>query len=169
MKKTVIFIGLVLLAVSGMFAQVGETWYYKYNYTVDSETGVRSVDSNMKDVYITFTKNSCYCSDEKGISNQLGRPLYNWASGTVHLYQGEQNNVFVYMGTVNESIYRYKGYISFSKDYKRMNYNAASNLNNGWFNTDFIGNLKIIHVYDKTDPPKKEEPKKGPEAPKQLW
>jgi hypothetical protein len=141
MKKIVMFIGLLAIAVSTVFGQVsveGKTYYYKYVETVDSDTGVRSKGSD-KGMYITFTRNSCYESDEKGIKK--GSRVYN--------YQKEENNRFTFLYrdlqygqlTVHSTTYvygpygmmpkptsdttkvvtrDYRQFLSFSKDYKKI-------------------------------------------------
>jgi len=191
MKKIFLLIGLVLLAVSGVFAQVsvaGQTFYFKYVNTVDSETGVRSFSSNIKDIYITFTGNSCYTSDEKGIKKKYFdypfdshvNEYYEANNAYVYLYQGEQNNLFVFTW---KSSYKYSNCyeeqlttLYFSKDYKRMNVRI-------YYTTDYAGDWFItkkafdekkrdnnnVFVFERADPPQKVDPSKGPEAPKQLW
>jgi len=140
MKKTVILIGLVLLAVSGTFAQVsvaGKTYYYKYVATEDSGTGVRSKGSD-RGFYLTFTTNACYESDAKGIKTGL---VYNYqkddGSRINFLYRdieyGEFNTVNnapvytpygSYQGTSINSqkviTKDYQKFFSFSKDYKKF-------------------------------------------------
>jgi len=153
MKKIFLLIGLVLVVVSGVFAQVsvaGQTYYYRYVETVDPATGIRKEDNILKGggTYITFTMNSCYTSDERGISKFA--KLYIVQSP--FLYQGEQNNLYVFMwqnssGTTN--------FMRFSKDYKRMNYYFES-LSSG------------VTIFERADPPKPDDGK-GPQAPTQLW
>jgi hypothetical protein len=177
MKKTILIIGLVLLAASGAFAQVsvaGQTFYYKYLYTVDSDTEVRSTGGNtmwgdrpMPDaIYITFTRNSCYTSDETGIS----KTYYNISSIVISganetfIYQGEQNNMFVFMYNVRDSYYSYRGYFNFSKDYKRLNIRVE--LVEAGYGQH--GNLKYVYVYERADPPKPQA-ETGPTGPDRMW
>jgi hypothetical protein len=165
MKKIVMLIVLVLLTISGVFAQVsvaGQTYYYRYVETVDAETGVRSKDDR-KDVYLTFTRNSCYFSNEKGILINDPRGGGYWTTnpmaGRTFNYQSEQNNLFIFRyykdfghaGGVEEAILR------FSKDYTRINH------------SEYNDNFKRILIYERADPPQKVDPSKGPEAPTQLW
>jgi len=143
MKKTVIFIALVLLAVFSTFAQVsiaGQTFYYKYVSTEDSDTGVRSKGAD-KGMYLTFTRNACYESDANGI--QKGSHVYTYqkddGSRFIFLYRdlryGEyeyRNSAGAYFGpngpvftppsssTTKVVSYDYQDFLSFSKDYKKF-------------------------------------------------
>ncbi|MDR1574798.1 MAG: YdgA family protein, partial [Treponema sp.] len=97
MKKSVMAIGLIVLAVSGVFAQVsvaGQTYYYRYVETVNTDTGVRSKNSrivySVEFFYITFTRNSCYLSDEKGI--QVSDVFNN----RIFSYREERENMYVF-------------------------------------------------------------------------
>jgi len=179
MKKTLIVIALVLLAVSGVFAQVsveGQTILYKYIETVDPDTGVRSTNRNFwsgindqvpTEIYITFTKNGCYTSDEKGNKKYYhdgihvdGNALYN--------YQGEQNNMFVFnaynksSGNLHGSVFTYEKtiFLYFSKDYKRIN------LRNSQIIDGKEGYLNRIFIYERFFPPRPVEP---PKPPTQMW
>jgi len=127
-------IGLVLLVAAVVYAQVsvaGQTFYYRYVETVNPDTGARS-ESNKKGkgAYITFTENSCYESDDKGIASK-----YPLISAYPLIYQGEQNNLYVFIHS------RYDDwFMSFSKDYKRID------------NQPFSDQLD---VYERTDPPRR--------------
>jgi hypothetical protein len=178
MKKTVMFVVLILLAISGVFAQVsvaGQTFYYKYVESVDAETGVRSIiRGGNDDMYITFTANSCYTSDEKGIV----KPIFDddvqhgvrWSTrgDGILKFQGESNNLYVFFGNYTETISGFsrtnvnklQRYFYFSKDYKRMNIRHYDESNGKWYSN--------IAIYERIEA-KKEEPQKAPEAPKQLW
>jgi hypothetical protein len=173
MKKTVMVIGLLLAIVCGIFAQVsvaGQTLYYKYVYTVDTETEAKSIVGGVKDAYITFTRNSCYFSDEKGIITPIFVFLDSWAWEITHIFQGEQNNSFVFMAQTKAGGEYYTGYLYFSKDYKRMNYRTESHLNNGSFDFNHKGNLNAIHVYEQTTPPQpKPQGETGPVGPDRMW
>ena len=125
--------------VLGAFAQ---TYYYQYVESVD-ENGVRS-KKDVKGVYITITKNSCYVSDEKGIKSTQ-EPSYSSNLGKDnYAYKGEQNNllVFSYQYWGGSSVRIVNGswvfgepqgdyYIYFSKDYKRINVRSYS-VQYGW-------------------------------------
>jgi len=141
MKKTLMLIGLIFVLAAGVFAQVtveGKTYYYKYVESVDPKTGVKS-NKKSPNIYITFTKNSCYESDEKGILKTYkvdGQPY------PVYTYQGEQDNHYVFewiqekrvvtspsgstidvgaiFDSINGTTNNYFKFI-FSKDYKRIN------------------------------------------------
>ena len=116
MKKIIMVIGLMLFFVSGLFAQAGETYYYKYVETVDTDTGMRSKgnsrldklsDYGGKGVYITFTKNSCYLSNSDGIVVETPELVDGVSSfeewrypndqdSIVYSYYGEKNNMYVF-------------------------------------------------------------------------
>jgi hypothetical protein len=172
MKKTVVVIGLLLAIVCGIFAQVsvaGQTLYYKYVYTVDTETEAKSIAGDVQDTYITFTRNSCYSSDEKGIIKHITF-LDSWGWDITHIFQGEQNNSFVFMAQTKNAVRYYTGYFYFSKDYKRMNYRTESHLNNGFFDVSHKGDLNAIHVYEQTTPPQpKPQSETGPVGPDRMW
>jgi len=150
MKNLMMLSGMMLLVASSVFGQVGETWYYKYVETVDDETGVRRKDPSEegKEFYITFTKNSSYESDEKGRILEKSTWIFQ--------YQGEQNEMFVYVYAFN-NINSYS-YHFFSKDYKRMNSRMFYGKYDGsWFEPARTKEewSKNIYVYERTDPPKK--------------
>jgi len=187
MKKIVMLIGLVLLAVSGVFAQVsvaGQTFYYKYVESVNPDTGMKYIDKNLGDVmfnkltnyfYLTFTQNSCYVSDEKGIvipakGSWSDSGIYGtWNHDGPYKYQKEENNLLVFMCTVSSRTTGFgstingkdQHYLYFSKDYKRINARSYDSDEGKW-------SLRIM-IFERADPPQKVDPSKGPEAPKQLW
>jgi len=148
MKKMVMIIGLMLVLVTGVFAQVtiaGKTYYYRYVETVNPNNGVRSKEGD-KGMYITFTGNSCYISDEKGIKTK---------DGYVCIYQGEQNNLLVFIckfNNVSNSMYPELDRhfdetwtYTYSKDYKRINIRYQ-----GWL-SGFKGTE--IQVWEQANPP----------------
>jgi hypothetical protein len=175
MKKTAILTGLLFAVMSGVFGQVsvaGQTYYYKYVEEVDDSTGVRKKYTSRPNIYITFTKTGCYNSDDKGHEKEHTENdgsnyyFYPWNYKTLYQYQGEKNNLFVFMLhhrtstrtplplPVNEQVYYY-----FSKDYKRLNmrqyylerlYSSES----AWGDTIFI--------YERADTPK--GPSDGPDV-----
>ena len=128
-------IGLMLVLVSGVFAQAGQTYYYRYVETVDKSTGVRSRDPERTNLYITFTRNSCYNSNEKGVINP---------NAAICAYQGEKNNLYVYLYKNTDSFTLYNWY-TFSKDYKRLNFNYYVSFRPESENE--------IHVYERVDQP----------------
>jgi len=185
MKKTVMVVGLVLLAVSGVFAQViasGQTVRYNFVAKINKETGVRSNDRKISDwwslasvMYITFTNNSCYDSDSKGmaIGNRKERLAQDYSFGSfvmdesfngTYRFQGEQNNLFTFMEEVttvtimatytnpfpSQSTTKSKVYMNFSKDYKVLNIDRGT----------------TVYVYNR-DEPKPPEPEKKPDI--KLW
>ena len=174
--KRLILSGLILLVASGVLGQTGETWYYKYIETVDASTDVRSKDKT-ENIYLTFTRNSCYESDEKGIAI---KGIYDNKS-KIYNYQGIQNDLYVFMyhdyfdaaAEANALVKSFglptmppqittntKYYLYFSKDYKRINKKTYyGKTDGGWYmesrkNEDWSD---IVYVFEKTDPPKKEK------------
>ena len=119
MKKTAILAGLLFAVMSGVFGQVsvaGQTYYYKYVETVDSETGVRRQDNSIEpgipaSVYITFTSNSCYFSNASGQKESSDPTDYTTLIGDdpsniaiisltgngVYSYRGEENNLYAFV------------------------------------------------------------------------
>jgi hypothetical protein len=182
MKKAVMLIGLLVAVVCGVFAQVsvaGQTLYYKYLYTVDSETEARNFDPESSffisttlkkngDGYITFTRNSCYQSDEKGIA------IF---SSVVYAYQGERNNMLIFYRKVDE--YR-EIYIYFSKDFKRLNTNDISTLaQRAASSPNALSGIRSsaqheieqnrkFYVYEQTIPAQPTQEQK-PTAPDRMW
>ena len=163
MKKTMMTIGLVVLAAA-LYAQTvpadlaGKTFYYKYQFTVNPNTEVRSISNVIiltglsgDSTYITFTRNACYRSDSNGIqitANDGG------GMGT-YTYQGEQNNMLVFH--LNRADYwgnNYDQYLYFSKDYKRLNYTHNWGGNSG------------IEVFEQSAPP---APQTGSTGPDRMW
>jgi hypothetical protein len=127
MKRTLMTVGLMFVLAAGVFAQAGKTNYYKYVETVNPNTGVRS-NENLGGIYITFTNNSCYESDEKGI--QIKK--FDGSPGDVHTYLGEQDNLYVYEYRLKQDPFMemyFTGPIFskfvFSKDYKRINFSSS--------------------------------------------
>ncbi|MCL1958942.1 MAG: hypothetical protein FWF68_05020 [Spirochaetes bacterium] len=149
MKKFLMTVGLMLVLSAGVFAQAGKTNYYRYVETVDTETGVRSKGGD-HGIYITFTRNSCYDSDEKGVQTKNRQTDTN----IVFAYQGEQNNLYVYKylndwfaGTYSAGMYVDTNTYTFSKDYRKLNTH---------YKTFMIPRLeKEVHVYELADPPSK--------------
>jgi len=130
MKKFLIAAILMFVVVLGAFAQ---TYYYEYVESVDAN-GVRSKLDYVKNFYITITKNSCYVSDEKGLKITLDNATLGNAElgGGDYAYQGEQNNLYVFVFKESQFSGRMEGmkwvsdpvadyYLYFSKDYKRIN------------------------------------------------
>jgi hypothetical protein len=185
MKKTVMVIGLLLAIVCGVFAQVsvaGQTLYYQYLYSIDSETEVRTIEASpppyfsepppsyktINKGFITFTRNSCYESNAQGIST----------GGYTHAYQGEQNNMLVFY----VDNYTYEGtelYFYFSKDFKRLNviiledkWQDAARRGYGNFPTEIqkeiVGN-RTIHIYEQTTPASPKPQETRPAAPDRMW
>jgi len=178
MKKTVLLIGLILVVLCGVFAQVpaelvGKTYYYEYVETVDEKTGVKRKDTSSfvigpddGNTFITFTKTGCYISDKNGYQKNSHYESYEMYgkifAGEVFNYQGVENNLIIFKteGT---------GYCAFffSKDFNRMNrrwhygensflsYSENAKLNNTWH--------PYIYVYKRIE---YEDPPKNPDK---LW
>jgi len=158
MKKILMAVGLMLVLVSGVFAQAGKTNFYQYVETVDADTGVRE-KQKMGNVYFTFTNNSCYVSDERGIKNDNNGVM----GAGPYVYQGEQNNMYVYVYKTTVFTGRMQGfnwvydpdednYLYFSKDFKRFNLRSYS-YGNGLIKTK--GWSSLIFVYQQADSPSK--------------
>ncbi|MCL2806529.1 MAG: hypothetical protein FWD26_11390 [Treponema sp.] len=145
MKKFSIGIILMFVLVSGVFAQAGQTIYYRHVLMVDSKTGVRRDVAINQGMYITFTRNSCYVSNEKG--SQISNPH---GSGThACTYQGEQNNfhVFTYVEIGVQDLWRKTTTYTFSNDYKRLNIAIVITGTMSAFNNN------TIYVYEQAAPP----------------
>jgi hypothetical protein len=187
MKKILMLIGLVLFTISGVFAQVsvaGQTYYYKYVETVEPDTGVRRkhesdyiyTDNLRESFYLTFTQNSCYVSDDKGIKKPInGRFTFpggggtgTWTQDGPYIYQREQNNLLVFMckssnvfnsfGTTTYT--SFQSYLYFSKDLKKINSRVYAEGTKKWGDID---------VFERVDPPQQGGGSQVPEAPTQLW
>jgi hypothetical protein len=170
MKKTMIAIGLVVVAAA-LYAQTvpadlaGKTFYYKYQFTVNPRTEVRSISNVIiltglsgDSTYITFTRNACYRSDSNGIqitANDGG------GMGT-YTYQGEQNNMLVFhVKRADFQGHSYDQYLYFSKDYKRLNYTNEYTSNTN----DMVSR---IEVYEQSAPPAPQQ-QTGPAGPDRMW
>jgi len=190
MKKALIAIGLVLLAVSGVFAQIrveGQTYYYKYVETVDTETGMRSFDNQYikdswtgflaKELYLTFTGNACYASDEKGIAKYVsGFYTDGIDDSRIFKYQGKQNYMRVYMQysdifNPSRDEIKTKITLNFSRDFSRINviYNYEI-IPPG--NGPSVGRITSypnrVYIYEQPSPPRPTEPPK-PSVPDRMW
>jgi len=149
MKKFLFLIGFVFVLATEVFAQAGQTYYYRYIETIDTSTGVRTKGSPggfyvKESMYITFTRNSCYESDERGIQ---AKNRNTGALENVLAYQGEQNNLYIYKFLYESLGMSMSQTFTFSKDYKRLNVNNIS---------PFFPNIqKEVNIYEKADPPSK--------------
>jgi len=142
MKKLLVVIGLVSVLALDAFAQAGQTYYYRYVESVDKSTGVRS-KGLARGMYITFTKNSCYESDEQG--RQARYPDGNLVF--IYHYQGEKNNLYVYGYEVGMYQFKASGTYTFSKDYKRLNEN--------YYHFALPNAQNDVNIYERADPPSK--------------
>lgn len=155
MKKLLLTLSaLLLISCAGSFAQ---TYTYKYLFTVNSETGVKSKSyGDSYRVYVTFTKNKsfCYESDQNGvkksdlISRGEGYNEFHYVSGAngILSYKSTETYYTIYFGKkipVGQPIITY---MNFSTDYERLNW--------------IVG--RFVNVYERVD-------NKQPDTPTTLW
>ena len=129
MKKQLMILVMLFLGVLPMSSQ---TYYYKYLYTVDKNSGMKS-NYERPGKYLTFTNDRrvLYESDKNGISKS--RYAYRYAGSTNGMYvfkEESEQNMFGQLGGW--------GTYSFSTDYQRMNFNTTI--------TD--GTKNEVHVYE---------------------
>ena len=189
MKKMMIAIGLVVVAAALYAQQVpsdlaGKTYYYRYVQTVDPRTEVRSLnrliwargtDQTPTEVYLTFTRDGCFTSDEKGVSkytSYIGFTQPGTSNTFIpYSYQGEQNNMLVFRIYYNNTSYGvggiYTRYLSFSKDYKRMNFSASHVSVNTGDDGEFI--VQNIFVYEQANPSQPAPQPATPAGPDRMW
>lgn len=145
MKKLFI---ITLMCVSCSFL-IGQTYFYQFEFFVNSETGVKGCPTNPTKLnkYITFTNNKqiCYISDENGIATEkesssgIGYGAARWVGGVKYNYIGEKNGRYIYEAIETMSsyggsgnvytgerggyfkVYDRKKYLCFSSDYSRLN------------------------------------------------
>jgi hypothetical protein len=142
-KRLIVMLGLLAGIAGGLAAQAGETWYYRYVETVAADTGVRTRTPDYwwtKNMYVTFTRNSCYVSNDDGqqiddaTSQDFIPPGLSSGTRAVYQYQGEQNDRYAFMyhgrhstqiGNIFNPVYavstNQQHYWYFSKDYNRLN------------------------------------------------
>lgn len=163
MKKLLFTLSaLLLISCVGSFAQ---TYTYKYLYTVNTETGVKSNEySSGRTIYVTFTngKNMCYPSDRNGVKVKAYNPMQiygTWEEGRDdYYYVSNSNGMVSYKQTL--CTYHYDAnfkkallsevvaYYNFSTDYDRLN--------------TIWGQTTSVHVYERID-------NKQPDTPTTLW
>ncbi|MCL2806531.1 MAG: hypothetical protein FWD26_11400 [Treponema sp.] len=137
MKKLTIALILMFVLAAGAFA---DTLYYQYVESVDRSTGVKS-KMHYKDTYITFTRNSCYASDAKGL--RINCPISG--SNYVFNYQGEQNNLLIFRYSLKSVAAEVSITYAFSRDYSRINISIYNNMMASLNNH--------VHVYQRANPP----------------
>lgn len=141
----------------------GQTYYYKYLYHVDKDTGAKSKNQSfVKEggCYMTFTngQNNCYRSDKDGFKMQFGSETYR--------YIGSDNGRLVYYFSYRDSgnifMQNYpKNYYYFSTDYSRLNmWSDCSDFNIG----GAAQGGGVITVYERSSAPVQKS-----NAPDQLW
>ena len=189
MKKIIMLIILMLIVVSGLFGQVGKTYYYKYVETVNTDTGVKSKGSSYaysrgssknesdkikkkieKDngVYITFTNNSCYFSDSNGMVVKDSPGGYNFFRNMVfEIYNGSRV-VFSYYGERN-NLYvfvakysrtdAYNAYYRPTTYYEDYLYFSKDYKRFNYKETEDGNDSKRIEVHEKATPPELEPEK----------
>ena len=139
MKKLLMISIMLFIGAVSMSAQ---TYYYKYLYTVDKESGVKKSKGSGWGEYYTFTnnKNHCYKSDKEGnISYVKG---YNLDANsimeriTVYNYESTQNGMHIYRqtkvetggyGFIPRNVWGGTGIYTFSNDFSRMNISGSGN------------------------------------------
>jgi hypothetical protein len=192
MKKTVLLVGLVLLAVSGAFAQMskvaGKTYYYKYVETIDPATEMRSTNRNYwpayssdqvpTGFYLTFTSNGCYTSDEKGLDKSYSGitvsitfnrnspySVYQTKRAISVSSEGSTESVSYVFRAYYEKGYKITAYLSFSADFKRVNFNASFLSESGGENYN-----KNVFIYEQASPPRPgQSGPVGPQPPGKLY
>jgi hypothetical protein len=151
MKKTVLMIGLLVAVTAGVFAQIsvaGQEIKYKLVAITDAINGKVNYNVGERITTITFTANSCNGVSTKG-------PF---------IYQGEQNNMFVFKytydwgnGAIEEET------MFFSKDFRQLTirwfYSDRYFTYHRRFESDFSLSIlkdmnRQIDVYERVDPPK---------------
>lgn len=123
MKKLLFFFLLAFCVETA----VGQTYYYKYLYHVNKDTGVKTKFSSFEKqggIYITFANNksNCYESDKDGFKGQYS---------SVHKYKGTNNGRHTYYHNFKDDDpnnpffqqpwYDIPSYYYFSSDFKRLN------------------------------------------------
>lgn len=151
---------LLLVEVMSVSAQ---TYYYKYLYTVDKQSGVKKNPGSGWGQYFTFTNNKahCYKSDKDGnISYVKG-----WNADansimeriTVYNFIRTQNGMHIYQQTkvetggynfIPKNTWGGTGTYTFSSDFSRLNIGGAGN---------------DVEVYERSTP------KEEQSAPTQLY
>lgn len=159
MKKICLIIAMLWVNVMACMSQ---TYYYKYLYTVNKQTGAKSSPGDGKTgMYITFTNNksNCYHSDKNGNVYKPNRGPYAPATDErmeIYNYESSNNGILVYRQTKVELGFGMAaggwGTYSFSSDYNRMNSNLAM--------YDLANDIK---VYERSTPPEQQT------APQQLY
>lgn len=152
---------ILLFFVSCISVVFGQTYYYRYLYHVDKDTGVKTKkESWVKSggVYMTFTNNSSYCymSDKDGFRVKYGGDSYR--------YIGNDNGRLTYYHSLRDTgnifMQNYPlCYYYFSTDFSRLNtWNDCSDMKLG------IPPSNDIVVYERAAAP---APKKN--TPDRLW
>jgi len=155
MKKILLL--LVLISAS-CISVLSQTYYYKHIEDVD-DNGVKTKKSG--GIYITFTKSSCYESDENGYQSGIS-DIYHYKETKDNLFvyshdalekEAEIDRMYAKSGVIGVNVLtmgawldgmgklRYQ-YFYLSTDFSRLNHCVEKN---------------ITEVYIKSDPPKKKE------------
>ncbi len=157
--KRFLLLALLFFCVNVAF---GQTYYYKYVYSVDKNTGVKSrAEAFVKEggLYITFTNgnNYCYRSDKDGFKTQFGGDTYKYIGSD----NGRLTYYFSLRDTGNPFMKNYpKCYYYFSSNYSRLNiWSDCSDMNLGT-----NSNVSMILVYERASAPEQRS-----NAPDQLW
>ncbi|MBQ5844092.1 MAG: hypothetical protein IIW52_04470 [Alistipes sp.] len=134
--KRVLIVIVAILCCGGLEC-AAQTYCYKYLYTVNSDTGEKSMGGlKAHNIYITFTnnKNYCYESDKNGIKKEWQDPVYIsgiFKEGANQFYYTSSNNgMFTYRCVMKTCQHTFNGknvisetifFKTFSRDYKRLN------------------------------------------------
>lgn len=152
MKKLLLVLSFLL--VGSCVAAFAQTYTYKYLYTVNTETGVKTNEySSGRTIYVTFTngKNMCYQSDKNGVKIKAynpmqiygtweeGRDEYHYASSSSGMLSYKQLlRTYHYDANFKKALLSETiAYYNFSTDYNRLNTIWGKDLS--------------VHVYERVD------------------
>lgn len=110
----------LLIFILNCLSISAKTYYYKYIESVDYN-GVKSIRwKKGYGIYITFTDNGCYESDENGCRKTFQTFLgTNYAN--FYQYIGKKNNINTFMYKDPNPYNTHISYYYFSSDYNRLN------------------------------------------------
>ena len=147
----------MIFSINNLF---GQTYFYKYQYHVNKDSGAKSKlwKDGQGDIYMTFTNNFQYCyqSDKDGFQLQYA---YSYR------YIGVDNGRMTYFHTLRETGNPFLQnsplcYYYFSSDYSRLNQWS----DNSGMKISGITDKNYIIVYERTEAPTPQS-----NAPDQLW
>ena len=136
MKKLLMISVLLLVEAFSVNAQ---KCCYKYLYTVDNKTGVRSKERDpVRYVYCTFNNNKTVVQLEVPEEDKMR----NWDD--IFKYKGQENGIYVYHKGEGSNSFLY-----FNSDYSRLN-KFIDMSKYSWATNETV-------VYEKTDRPDEEK------------